>query len=304
MKVLITGGAGFIGHNVAVFLKGLGFEVIVFDNLERASQQALNKLAINDIPVVKGSILNSRLFKKTLPQVDVVIHAAAYISIEESIRKPTKYFTNNVVGTVNVTNFCLEQNVNFMIYLSSAAVYGEPKVLPISEDHPTNPISPYGLSKLMGERIVTFYGQQGLNYTILRIFNVYGPGQTGDYAGVIMRFIKSIRRGKPPVIYGDGHQTRDFIHVNDVAEAIKRVIEGRPVGEIINIAAGKPVVIKDLANLVIKLAGANLKPIYGKQRRGDIKHIYADTTRAQKLLSFKPKITLEEGLKELIASHT
>lgn len=300
MKVLITGGAGFIGHNLTLLLKSSGFKVIVLDNLERATNFALSRLS--DVKIIKGDV-NSNAIKKALDNVDLVIHAAAYISVSESIRKPHMYFRNNVLGTLNVVKSCLDKNVRRLMFISSAAVYGEPKFLPISEEHPTNPITPYGLTKLMGEDTVKLYARYGLNYVIIRLFNVYGPGQNMDYAGVVTRFIKRIKENKPPVIYGDGLQTRDFIHVLDVAQAVKQIMDRGIENETINIATGKPTTIRELAKLIIKLAGRNYEPIYTKTRLGDIRQSYADITKARKLLGFEPRITLENGLRELLAHY-
>lgn len=252
MKVLIKGGAGFIGHNVAVFLKNLGFDVTVFDNFERSTNLALKRLSEYSIPIYRGDILEVKVLRDALKGVDTIIHAAAYIDVEESIRKPMLYFRNNVLGTASVVKVCLEENVKLIIYLSSAAVYGEPTKIPISENHPVNPISPYGLSKLMGEDIIKFYSKQGLKYVILRLFNVYGPEQNLAYAGVITRFIERASKGLPPIIYEDGEQTRDFIHVNDVSEAIRLTTEKNVTNETFNIGSGEPTKISELANLIIK----------------------------------------------------
>lgn len=300
MRVLITGGAGFIGHNTAIYLKKHDYEVIAFDNFRRATDYAIKRLDTHGVPIVKGNILDAKALKETLKGVDVVVHAAAYISVEESIKKPALYFRNNVAGTANVAHACLHEDVKLLVYISSAAVYGNPVTLPISEDHPTTPISPYGLTKLVGEQITKFYGGQGLKYIILRLFNVYGPGQSGAYAGVINRFIMRLSEGKPPIIYGDGTQTRDFIHVYDVAKAIKLSIEGGVKNEVFNIATGKPTAIRDLAENIIRLAGLDLKPLFKRPRMGDIKHSYADISKAEKLLGFKPKISLIEGLGDLL----
>lgn len=297
MKVLITGGAGFIGHNTAIFLKDCGFDVLVFDNFKRATDFAISRL--NGIEIIKGDV-NSTIIRKALNNVDVVIHAAAYTNVSESLKKPILYFRNNVIGTLNVVKSCLEKNIKLLIFLSSASIYGEPKFLPISEDHPTSPISPYGLTKLMGEDIVKFYSKQGLKYIIMRLFNVYGPGQNVAYAGVITKFIERIKSNKPPIIYGSGLQTRDFIHVRDVAMAIMLSIERGLENEVLNIATGKPISIKSLAELIIRLANSPLKPIFTKPRTGDIMHSYANIVKAEKLLGFKPRITLEEGLRELL----
>lgn len=300
MKVLVTGGAGFIGHNTAIYLKNYGYDVLVLDNLKRSTDFALKRLLVHDVPIIKGDILDARTLKEVLSGVDVVIHAAAYTSVEESIRKPVLYFKNNVNGTANVAHICLKKGVKLLIYISSAAIYGNPITLPISESHQTCPISPYGLTKLVGEQIIKLYGNQGLKYIILRLFNVYGPGQNNVYAGVIERFIRRLKEGKPPIIYGDGRQTRDFIHVYDVAEAIKLSIERNIENDVFNIATGRPITIRKLAEYVIKLTNSNLKPLFTRPRPGDIRHSYADIHKAEKFLGFKPKIDLEQGLRDLL----
>lgn len=300
MKVLVTGGAGFIGHNVAIYLKSRGYEAIALDNLKRTTEFACKRLAAYNVPIIKGDVLNTNVLKSAFSNVDIVVHAAAHVSVEESMKKPAMYFKNNVAGTANVAHVCLRKGVKLLIYVSSAAVYGNPITLPISETHPTNPISPYGLSKLMGEEVVKFYGGRGLKYVILRLFNAYGPGQSRAYAGVITRFIERLSEGKPPIIYGDGEQTRDFIHVYDVAEAIRLLIERGVENEIINLGSGKPTAIKELAELMIKLTNRNLKPIFTKARPGEIRHSYADTSKARRLLNFEPSIDLERGLGDLL----
>ncbi|MGC9107430.1 MAG: NAD-dependent epimerase/dehydratase family protein, partial [Infirmifilum sp.] len=224
MQVLITGGAGFIGHNVALILKGKGYDVIVLDSLERSTTFALQRLSSSDVPLIRGDIRNVALLKKLVSKGDIVVHAAAYISVEESMKNPEVYIDNNVMGSLAVAKVCLEAGAS-MIYISSAAVYGEPVKLPIDEAHPTKPISPYGLSKLFGEQILELLARQGLRYTVLRLFNVYGPGQSSAYAGVISRFIEQALESQRLIIYGDGLQTRDFVHVYDVAQAVELALE-------------------------------------------------------------------------------
>lgn len=300
MKILITGGAGFIGHNTAIHLKSQGFNVSIYDNLQRSTSNALKRLNNFNIPIHKGNILNAKALASALKNIDIVIHAAAYINVEESIIKPILYFKNNVLGTANVAKTCLDKNIKHLIYLSSAAVYGDPQTLPINENHPANPISPYGLTKLIGEETVKFYAKQGLKTTILRLFNVYGPEQSIEYAGVITHFIKKASMHMPPIIYGDGEQTRDFIHVNDVAEAIKLTITKSPSNETFNIASGKPTKINDLAAYIIRLANLHIRPEHAEPKQGDIKHSFADISKAERILNFKPKTSLEKGLKNLI----
>ncbi|RLG73432.1 MAG: epimerase [Thermoprotei archaeon] len=299
VRVLITGGAGFIGHSLALHLVNSGFNVVVYDSLERASSLGVSKLREKNIPIIVGDVRDEVKLRNSLKGVDVVVHAAAYVDVEESVRRPLMYFSNNVLGTVSIAKCSLESNVDFLAYLSSAAVYGNPKYIPIDENHPTEPISPYGLTKLMGEHVLRFYSRiYGLKKAILRIFNVYGPGQTGSYAGVVSKFIERVKRGLPPIIYGDGFQTRDFIHVDDVCEAIRLLIEKR-VCDVFNVASGREVSINELANIVLRIAKFNVKPIYEAGRPSDIRRSVADISKIVRVLGFKPRISLEQGLEML-----
>ncbi|QOJ79344.1 SDR family NAD(P)-dependent oxidoreductase [Infirmifilum lucidum] len=301
--VIVTGGAGFIGHNVALFLATKGYEVIVVDTLERASRQSVEKLRARDLPILQLDVRDRAAIGKAIRGADFVVHAAAYVSVEESLEKPELYMENNVLGTLSVARACLEAGVP-LVYLSSAAVYGDPERLPIDEGHPTKPLSPYGLSKLFGEEVLKLYGRYGLEYVVLRLFNVYGPGQTSSYAGVITRFVERAVRRQSLIIYGDGTQTRDFIHVGDVARAVGLALERKPFGEKINIASGRPVSINELASIVRRLACEECGVEYAPPRPGDIKHSYADIRKAQSLLGFQPSISLEDGLRDLLISYT
>lgn len=296
IRVLITGGAGFIGHNVALHLLSRGYDVVVLDNLERASRWALERLEGHGIRIVKHDVRHPI----DLRGFDVVIHCAAYVDVEESFSKPAEYFYNNVVGTASIAKASSDSGSIF-IYISSASVYGDPKVIPIPEDHVIRPISPYGASKAMGEEVVKLYSRiYGLKYVTLRLFNVYGPGQNPSYAGVIARFVESASMGRPPTIYGDGSQTRDFIHVLDVARAIELAIERRPLGEVINIGSGRSISILELAKTVMRLAGIEGGPVFERRRPGDIMHSCADIRKARELLGFEPRISLEDGINELL----
>lgn len=300
MRVLITGGAGFIGHNLAIRLKNNGFEVSVLDSLERSTVLAVKRLEETGVPLTRVGVTDMDNVKGALRGVDVVVHAAAYTDVAESMERPVLYLDKNVLGTASVAEASLKKGVGLFIYLSSAAVYGDPVRLPVDENHPTDPSSPYGLSKLMGEDAVRFFSRLGLRYVVLRLFNVYGPGQNAAYAGVITRFMERVRKGLPPVVYGDGEQTRDFIHVDEVAEAVELAAGTQHVNEVFNIGSGSPVRIRELARLVMRLCRVEGEPLYAGQRPGDIKHSYADIAKARSLLGFKPEIGLEEGLKKLL----
>lgn len=288
MKIVITGGAGFIGSHVASYLASRGYKVIAVDSLERAT--GLRRLEEAGVPLIKADLRYS-----DLPDADAVIHAAAYINVGESWEKPYDYLWNNAAVTAKVAKQAAERGAH-LIYISSAAVYGEPQYLPIDEKHPTYPQSPYGLSKLVGEQIAAMLTKK---LTILRLFNVYGPCQTGPYAGVITRFLERARMGLPPEIYGDGKQTRDFIYINDVTSAVATILEKNAVG-IFNIGTGRAVSITELAYMVIRLAGLSNRPIYAPPRPGDIKHSVANINKI-KSLGWEPQTTIEEGLKKLWA---
>ena len=296
MRVLVTGGAGFIGGHVALSLAERGYEVVVLDNLERPSSLLLARLREAGLPVLVGDV---RSFHDC-GGYDVVVHAAAYIDVAESVEKPVEYLENNAVATARVAKACAGSGA-LLVYMSSAAVYGEPESLPLREDHPTRPISPYGLSKLVGEQVLQVFARTyGLRYVALRLFNVYGPGQSSAYAGVVSRFVERAARGLPPVIYGDGLQTRDFVHVRDVARAVHLCVERGVVNEVLNVATGRPTTILELARLVCRLAGIGAEPLFEKPRPGDIRHSYADISKAESLLGYKPTVSLEEGLRELL----
>jgi len=286
VRVVVTGGAGFVGSHVAAHLAGRGFRVVAVDSLERAS--AVKRLEEAGVPLVVGD-----LRRVDLPPADAVVHAAAYISVEESWERPYEYMWNNAAATARVAVQCAARGAR-LVYISSAAVYGEPVRLPISEDHPTRPLSPYGLSKLAGERVVEMLVPGA---AVLRLFNVYGPGQTGPYAGVITKFLERARRGLPPVIYGDGEQTRDFVHVGDVARFVETVLE-RGASGVFNVGTGRAVSVRELAGLVMRLAGLNGEPVYAPPRPGDIKHSVADITKARSL-GWEPRVGIEEGLRGL-----
>ena len=287
---MVTGGAGFIGSHVAAYLGERGFNVVAVDNLERAS--AVKRLEEVGVPLVVGDVRSV-----DLPPAEGVVHAAAYINVEESWERPYDYMWNNAAATARVAKQCAKTGAR-LVYISSAAVYGEPQRLPIDESHPTRPLSPYGLSKLAGEQVAQMLAPGA---AVLRLFNVYGPGQTGPYAGVISKFVERAKRGLPPVIYGDGTQTRDFIHVADVAQFVEVVLDRGAAG-VYNVGTGRAVSIRELAAIVMRLAGLGGEPLYGPPRPGDIRHSVADVSKAR-ALGWEPQIGIEEGLRELWSSQ-
>jgi len=299
LRVLITGGAGFIGSHLVRALVRAGYGVRVFDNLSTGSLDNIGDL-LDAIEFVRGDVRDYGVVESAVRDVDAVVHLAALIDVAESVEKPDLYFDVNVRGTYNVTK--ASRSINTFVFASSSAVYGEPIRVPIPEDHPLMPKSPYAASKISGEAFVqAFANQYGFRPVILRLFNVHGPKQSRAYAGVIIEFIRRVSRGEPPVIFGDGEQTRDFIHVSDVVEAIMLSLRNEGVRGVFNIGSGEGVTINRLANLILKLMGReDLRPIYAPPRPGDIRHSIADITRARKELGFKPKVELEVGIKDLI----
>lgn len=302
MKVVVTGALGFIGHHLCVGLARKGYEVLGLDNLSRGRRDRIDLLRKHGVNTIIADIRDLENMVKVFSEFkpDVVAHLAALISVEESFEKPLLYEEVNVQGTINVILASNKVGVWRIVYASSAAVYGNPVKLPINEEHPTNPLSPYGVSKLAGEMFskTLFDGEGGV--VVLRLFNVYGIGQNPEYAGVITRFMERLERGLPPIIYGTGEQTRDFIHVLDVVEAFEKAFKANAGSMVLNIGTGKPTSIRDLAYMMIKLYGLDLKPIHAPPRKGDIMHSYADISRAKKVLGWEPRIGLEEGLKMLI----
>ena len=303
-SVLVTGGAGFIGSHLVERLLKEGFEVVVLDNLSTGSLENLELCLENEnFRFVKGSIIDEQMVRDALKDVEAVFHLAAITSVPYSVEYPDVTREVNVDGTRKLLEECLSAGVERFIYVSSCAVYGEPEYLPIDEEHPARPVSPYAESKLEAERLCReFQKAYGLKTTIVRPFNVYGPRMKGGrYGGVIARFIERLRLNKPPIIYGDGTQTRDFVHVWDIVNALMLTLNNqKAMGEIFNVASGAATSIGQLAKLVMELSGVDgLKPLYQPARSGDIKHSYADISKAKARLGYEPKISLREGVATL-----
>ncbi|MEM3509023.1 MAG: SDR family oxidoreductase [Nitrososphaerota archaeon] len=304
-KILVTGGAGFIGSHLVDELINRGYEVIVLDNFYSGKIGNLRKnLKNKNFKLIKGDVRNIKDVKKAIKNVDAIFHLAAIVSVPLSIKNPILVNEVNVIGSLNVLKIAIEENVDKFIYVSSCAVYGEAENLPIKEEDKLNPLSPYASSKISVEYYCkVFYKAYGLKTICLRYFNVYGPRQkTGEYAGVIPIFIQRIKNDKPPIIYGDGKQTRDFVYVKDVVDAsIKALEKEEAIGEIFNIGSGEAITINQLAETLLKILGKEkLKPIYEKERVGDIKNSYANIDKAKKILGYEPKYTIIDGLKEML----
>jgi UDP-glucose 4-epimerase len=295
MKVLVTGGAGFIGKHLVKSLLKKGNLVTIFDNFSNSEKSSTASLVEMGAKIIEGDITKLESIANAIKDHDIVIHLAAKISVEDSIKNPSETFRINVDGTRNVLVACEKQKVRKLIVASSAAVYGESSQgIKLTENSKINPISPYGESKaVMEQKIREFVSKHNINCVILRFFNIFGVGQSPEYAGVITKFIKRISNNKSLHIYGDGMQTRDFVAVQDIVDAIHKAILYDKNGTY-NIASGKSVTIKELAEFMISLSGKNLKIQYVAPKKGDIRHSQADITLAKKELKYSPKVGLEE----------
>ena len=296
-KILVTGGAGFIGSHLVDKL-ALENEVIVVDNLFTGSLSNLEK-SKHRITFMNGDIRDKELMKDVVMKVEFVFHLAADVGNVRSIEDPLTNMDVNVRGTLNVLEACLSSNIVRFVYSASAAAYGEAEYLPIDEDHPINPESPYAVSKLAAEKYAyAFYKIHGLPVTCLRYFNVYGPRQeSSEYANVIPIFLKGIKEGKPLTIFGDGNQTRDFTFVGDIVRAnILAATQSQAIGGIFNIATGKRTSVNELANLIEQVTGREVLTIHDKARTGEVRDSLANIGKAKKTLGYDPETNFNEGL--------
>lgn len=298
MKVLVTGGAGFIGSHIVECLLAEGHDVIVADNLSTGRLENLK----SQIPIYKVDITSGKM-KDILAaeQPQVVIHQAAQVDVQYSLKHPVLDAKANILGTINLLDAAVRNNVEKFIYASSCASYGHPLASLVSEDHPKKPISLYGNSKYLGEQCIElFHRLYGLNYFILRYANVYGPRQGhGGEGGVVAIFLKKISRGHAPIIYGDGQQTRDFIYVKDVARANLLAL-AHGTGEIMNISTGQATSINNLYKMIQKETNFTQPAIYEEKRPGDIERSCLDPSKARRLLGWRAEYSLAQGLRESI----
>lgn len=299
-KVLVTGGAGFIGSNIVDILLENGYEAVIVDNLSTGSLHNINKNAkMYRVDITDISL--REVFKNEKP--DYVIHEAAQINVRTSVEKPIFDATVNIIGSLNLIELSKQFRVKKFIYASSGgACYGEPVENPCNENHPINPICPYGVSKHAVEHYLFNYAHNfGLNYVVLRYSNVYGPRQDpkGE-AGVIAIWIKKLSDGRPGMIFGDGKQTRDFVFVGDVARANLLALEKQTKSKIFNISYGEETSVNELYRVIQSEMSSQLEPTYGPEVRGEVRFICVDNSLAKKELGWKPEVELKQGIRKTI----
>jgi UDP-glucose 4-epimerase len=304
LKALVTGGAGFIGSHLVDRLVDGGYCVRVVDDLSTGSLENIRgHLSGGMVEFVEGDVRDASVVEGCMEGVGVVFHLAAVTSVPFSVGHPKVTFDVNVKGTVNLLRSCSEGRSCKFVFASSCAVYGESVFLPVTEVHPAGPISPYAESKLAGEKSCLGFCEKRLcDAVVLRFFNVYGPRQGfSEYSGVIRIFMERCRQRLPLVVYGDGEQSRDFVHVSDVVEALVRSAECEAaVGEVFNVGTGEATTVNELAEAFLELSGSDLGVFHEAERAGDLKQSYADISKAERLLGYHPKVCLKDGLRDLL----
>jgi nucleoside-diphosphate-sugar epimerase len=302
---LVTGGAGFIGSNIVEELLTRGEKVRILDNFSTGKRENLMPFSDNpNLEVIEGDLRSFHIVREAVKGVDFVLHQGALPSVPRSIKDPITTNDVNINGTLNVLEASKEFGVKRVVYASSSSVYGNNETLPKVETMPVMPLSPYAVTKYAGERYCqVFYQMYGLETVCLRYFNVFGPRQdpTSQYSAVIPKFIRMMKEGKRPVIYGDGLQSRDFTYVSNNVEANLLACKTKGVaGEVFNIACGERFTLNELTELINKILRSDIKPVLEKERRGDVKHSLASITKAESLLNFNVSINFRKGLEKLI----
>jgi UDP-glucose 4-epimerase len=306
-NILVTGGAGFVGsHLVKEIYRNNNITIIDDFSNVNVKQNALSEEMRNNISVYKENILNRSAVERIIrkEEIDICVHLAAKISVQDSIRNPMSTVECNVLGTQNLLEICSANNGKNFVFASSAAVYGEPIRFPTNEDHFLNPSSIYGASKAAGESLVSSYKNLGkiTNGISLRFFNIFGIGQNPEYAGVITKFVERVSNGLAPIIYGDGEQTREFIDVKDIVKAITLAMKADTSDKlaVYNIAMSQPISINQLARFVLEHFRMNLDPVYENERAGDIRQAHANISRVQDSLHFKPSASVYDSLQNIL----
>jgi len=300
MHYLITGGAGFIGSTLAAQLSRSGHSVIIIDNLSSGYRQNLDLLP--PVRFIQGDVRDPVAVEEAARGAEAIFHLAASVGNKRSIDQPIDDAEVNVIGTLRVLEAARKLGVRKVVISSSAGIFGELKTLPIREDHPAEPDSPYGASKLCAEKQGLAYAKlHGMEVVCLRYFNVYGPNQRFDaYGNVIPIFVFRMLRDEPVTIFGDGEQTRDFVNVRDVVQANIRAAMANGVSGAFNIGSGTRISINDLVERLKTISGINSGVRYGPKRAGDVRDSLADIKAAKEAFGFEPAVTIDEGLPEYI----
>ena len=303
---LVTGGAGFIGSHLVEALVEHGEHVRVLDDFSTGRRENLAAVA-DHIELLEGDVADPETAERAVAGCDYVLHLAAIASVQASLEDPRRTHRVNVNGTLNVLDAARRAGVRRIVFASSAAVYGDHTVLPLQEELPPRPLSPYAVHKVAGEMYHrVFHASYGLPTVALRFFNVYGPRQdpTNPYSGVISIFAARIARGERPVIYGDGKQTRDFVYVTDVARAALLVCEQEAaIGGVFNVAGGRQTNMLQLAAVLNQVLDTNLTPTFAPARSGEVRFSQANVSRAREVLGWEAQITLQEGLSRLMQAE-
>ena len=301
MKYVVTGGAGFIGSYITKKLVERGDTVTVIDNMNTGKEKNLESIR-DKINFIKGDILDMDLLEGMTKDIDGVFHQAALASVQDSFDEPDKYYNVNVNGTKNILK--LSKKYGFkVVYASSSSVYGNPIKIPIEESDEKNPINPYAETKLKKEELAIKYSEMGVSVIGLRYFNVFGKGQSKEYAGVLKLFLERIRDKLPPKINGDGTQFRDFVYVEDVVNANIMSMNSDVNHAFFNVGTNTSITILDLANTIIKSSGLNLEPIFGPALEGDVQKTKANIDLIKEKIGWKPTIVLEEWINEIISTN-
>ena len=300
MKVLVTGGAGFIGSNIVKLLDQRDYEIVVFDNLSTGYKTNLDEFS--NIELIVGDIRDRHTLNLAMKGCRIVFHLAASVGNVKSLQNPIEDSEVNVLGNLNILESARLNGVKKIVYSSSAAIFGEPQYQPIDEKHPIEPDSPYGVSKLAGEKHCLCYGRTyDIDVVCLRYFNVYGVNQRYDaYGNVIPIFATLLLQNKPITIYGDGEQTRDFVNVKDVAVANILAAEKEGLSGTFNIGSGVSMTINSLASMMKEIVNKNVDTIYAPPRKGEVRHSQADISLAKSSFNYNPSTNMYDNLLEYV----
>lgn len=302
-RILVTGGAGFIGSHIGAALRAQGDEVRVLDDLSTGHETNVEAIG-EGVEFVRGSVTDPATVARAVEGCDYVFHEAALASVPRSVKHPEASNEANVTGTLNVLVAARDAKVKRLVYAASSSAYGDTEVLPKVEDMPVSPKSPYAVAKLAGEHYVSaFAGCYGMQTLSIRYFNVFGPRQDPDspYAAVIPIFADALLDGRAPVIHGDGEQSRDFTYIDNVVSAnLKALTAPKLSGEVVNVALGRRTTLNQLFAMLQDVLGTDIAPQYGPTRAGDVKHSEASIDRARALLGYETLVSVEDGIRRTV----